>query len=360
MRPGNVKDLSADLLNALDKEGKFLMNLGLEIAPYWLKSRPNLTKKQFLQPNPGQTFLQTFLLSAATVKDSASGKNKLGTGFRFKLFNGYATNEYLQKQKELQFILNINSAIAAAKAFIGISINSRIDAIEFIANILKETGHNEEVIKDFRILAIKHAANFDDSKSGINLYIEDLNNTVDRNNFDLKKKVAELSRKRIGFILEVAGASGFATSSSKNAFERAGVWITAAYVVSEMDACNFSLRYLFSNKDSAVSSFDAGSSYVKELSKFSLSIEGMLRWYRAEFPDFNNIGQAITKVDKDFTYRLAIQSAYKISNDISVNISLGKDFDTPFVTGSGFFSILGINYSILNKAKVSLSPESTE
>ncbi len=40
MKPTSNKDLAADVLNSFDKDGKLLMNLGLEVSPYWLKSRP--------------------------------------------------------------------------------------------------------------------------------------------------------------------------------------------------------------------------------------------------------------------------------------------------------------------------------
>lgn len=74
----------------------------------------------------------------------------------------------------------------------------------------------------------------------------------------------------------------------------------------------------------------------------------MFRWFRAEIPDLNINNQPIVRVTKDFTYRLAVQGSFMISNDVSINLNLGKDFNSPFITGSGF-SILGLNYSIFNK-----------
>jgi hypothetical protein len=75
----------------------------------------------------------------------------------------------------------------------------------------------------------------------------------------------------------------------------------------------------------------------------------MGRFYRSELPDFNLAGDRITRVDKDFTYRLAAQAAYRVAGSISVNLSLGKDFNAPFLKRSGFFSIVGVNYTIFNK-----------
>ena len=59
MRPSSIKKISNDILNSFDKDGKLIMNLGLEVSPYWLKSRPNLSRKEYLEPTQFQSFIQT-------------------------------------------------------------------------------------------------------------------------------------------------------------------------------------------------------------------------------------------------------------------------------------------------------------
>jgi hypothetical protein len=80
----------------------------------------------------------------------------------------------------------------------------------------------------------------------------------------------------------------------------------------------------------------------------------MLRWYSADIPDFNIDNQPIVRVEKRFTYRVAFQASYLITQQISFNISVGKDFDSPFNANAGFFSIFGLNYSVFNTEKVKL------
>jgi hypothetical protein len=75
----------------------------------------------------------------------------------------------------------------------------------------------------------------------------------------------------------------------------------------------------------------------------------MMRWYRAEIPDFNMMNQPITRLEKDFTYRVAAQLSYSIFEDVSVNLSIGKDFDSPVFKGTSIFSIFGVNYTIFNR-----------
>lgn len=356
LKPTSQKDLAADVLSAFDENGKLLMNLGLEVAPYWLKSRPTLTKEKYLHPKPGQALLQSLNISAATVKDSVSGNNKLGVGLRFRLFNGEPVKEYLEKEAELKGQLNIVAAVAAAKAMVGTLVNTREEAIAVIVDALIELEYKQPIIDAFKAAAAAEAEKHDDSKTGITNFLAAIATSVVDTNGNLISKVAELSKKRVGFILEMAGAGSFITSQSKDGvFERAGIWLNASNYVTENDAWTVSARYFFANKDSSLSNFDGGISYLKEQSRFSFSLEGMVRWYRAEIPDVNINNDPIIRVEKDFTYRFAVQSAYRIGRDISVNLSLGKDFDSPFISGSGFFSILGFNYSIFKREKVDLA-----
>ncbi|HYG03687.1 MAG TPA: hypothetical protein VD927_14665, partial [Chryseosolibacter sp.] len=176
-------------------------------------------------------------------------------------------------------------------------------------------------------------------------YTEMINATIDEESAELKRQVVALAKRRIGFIAEVAGASSFFTTAHDK-FEKAGIWINASNVVSQTDAWNFSARYFFADSDSATSNFDFGLAYIKELSNLCLSVEAMGRSYRAEIPDFNINNEPVTIVEKDFTYRLAAQASYRIAEDISVNLSFGKNFDSPFIERGGFFSILGVRYSI--------------
>lgn len=106
---------------------------------------------------------------------------------------------------------------------------------------------------------------------------------------------------------------------------------------------------MHTSSDTVINNMDVGLGFLTKGKCYNISLEGMLRWYRAEMPALNTNNQPITRLEKKFTYRLAVQGSYTISKDISVNLSLGKDFDTPFITGKGVFSILGINYSLFSK-----------
>jgi hypothetical protein len=347
MRPTSAKSLATDVLTSFDKNGKLLMNLGLEVAPYWLKSRPNLTRKTYLNPNLGQAFMQSLSISAGTAKDSATGSNKLGAGFRFRLSNGKPVAALETAEKELSAKNDIINIINSVRAVIDES-NTKKSVIDDIAEKLKDKLKlDETVIKSIKTRATDLAANFEQTEEGLSKFLQALIRDRDSADYDLKKKVSDLVYDRRGFILEFAGATGY--SSDEKKFERFGFWGNASYFVSPDDFFTLTARYMHKSNDTSINNVDIGLGFLKKGTSYNISIEGMLRWYRAQVPAFNSSNQPITRLEKNFTYRLAVQGSYIITKDISVNISIGKDFDSPFISSKGVFSILGLNYSIFSK-----------
>ncbi len=347
MRPTNAKSLATDVLSSFDKNGKLLLNLGLEVAPYWLKSHPGLTREKYLNPNVGQAFLQSLSISAGTAKDSATGSNKLGAGFRFRLSNGKPVaalkEAELEMSKKDEITLTINNVSAGA-----VATDTKESLIDELAKKLKtELKLDEPVIKSVIDRAKELAGTFGNKPDDIESFFEALINDRDAADIDLKKKISNLVYDRRGFVLEFAGATGY-NSDVKN-FDRLGFWGNASYYVSPDDFFTLTARYMHKGNDTVMNNVDVGLGFLKKGPSFNISVEGMLRWYRADIPALDIANMPITRVEKKFTYRLAVQGSYIITKDISVNLSIGKDFDSPFVSGSGVFSILGLNYSIFSK-----------
>src|SRR5438105_1043996 len=72
LKPTTARSLAADVANSFDKNGKLIVNLGLEASPYWMQSRPLLTREQYLHASLLQLVKQSLSLSAASAKDSAN------------------------------------------------------------------------------------------------------------------------------------------------------------------------------------------------------------------------------------------------------------------------------------------------
>jgi hypothetical protein len=347
MRPTSAKSLATDVLSSFDKNGKLLMNLGLEVAPYWLKSNPRLTRKTYLNPNLGQAFMQSLSISAGTAKDSASGANKLGAGFRFKLSNGKPVAALETAEMELskkdEIVLVINNVRSNVEE--GDTKKSVMD--EIAAKLKGELKLDDAVINSIKTRANELAGKFGNTSDDINKFLQALITDRDEADMELKKKISELVYDRRGFIVEFAGATGYSPDEKK--FERFGFWGNASYFVSANDFFTLTARYMHRSNDTSINNVDVGLGFLKKGTSYNISIEGMLRWYRAEMPAFNTNNQPITKLEKSFTYRLAVQGSYILTKDISVNLSIGKDFDSPFISGKGVFSILGLNYSLFSK-----------
>lgn len=347
MRPTSAKSLATDVLSSFDKNGKLLMNLGLEVAPYWLKSHPKLTRKMYLNPTAGQAFLHSLSISAGTAKDSASGANKLGAGFRFRLSNGkpvaaleVAGTELSMKDSITLVINNVRSVIDAGdtKKSLGDDIAAKLKA---------ELHLNDAVIKSITNRANDLAANFGNTTDELDKFLKAVISDRDGADNDLKKKISDLVYDRRGFILEFAGATGY--NSEEKKFERFGFWGNASYFVSPDDFFTVTARYMHKSNDTSINNVDVGLGFLTKGTAYNISIEAMLRWYQAKLPAFNSTNQPITRLEKSFTYRLAVQGSYTLTKDISVNISIGKDFDSPFISSNGVFSILGINFSLFSK-----------
>jgi hypothetical protein len=346
MRPTTAKGLASDVLNSFDKDGKLLMNLGLEVTPYWLKSHPDLTRKKYLNPTVGQAFKQTFTLSAATVKDSSTGNNKLGAGFKFRLADGRPTDELEAADKQLIAHGTILNHINVIRTTLE-DDDTKAKVIEAILENLRGDNIDNQIIQSIKTKSEALSADFGETKKDLQAFLEKLIEILDEEALELKQKVSELVYDRKGFILEFASATGYNSTDQK--LDRLGFWGNASYFVSPNDFFTLTGRYLRQNNDTSVTNIDIGLGFLKKNQKYNISIEGMFRWYRAEIPDLSSGGQPITRLDKDFTYRLAVQGSYIISKDISINISIGKDFDSPFISKSGVFSILGLNYSLFSK-----------
>lgn len=349
LKPSSLKDIGTDVLNSFDENGKLRMNLGIELTPYWLSSRPYLTFEKYTQPTLGQTILQTFNLSFATVKDSVTNKDKFGLGLRFQLKNGKPAPEYLNKEKLLKKRLATLSSIRQVGFLVGKTINSTKDAAAFFMDFLEKNRNEFTRDEATTLLTIFEETIKNYTDTTLKEFFVDLRGKLAGENSQLASKVVELSKRRYGLFLEFAGAMGFAPSKEKQGIERSGVWLTASYYYKTGDSWFASARYQFSNRDTSQNNFDFGLSYAKELKSVSISTEGMFRWYSATLPGFNSNNQPVSRIEKDITWRFALQGSVLITEGISLNLSLGKDFNAPFNKNQGYFSIVGFNYTFIKK-----------
>lgn len=351
LRPSSYKEFSADILNSFDHEGKLLMNLGMEVSPYWLKSNPNLTREQFINPSTWQSISQTFTLSAATVKDSLTKSNNLGIGFRTQIIQGKVSKKYEEKYNELQqyeTLIGVIESVRIALVSSG-TLKNYEDVLQAIKRIGNEADLDESIINK-SLEQAKLLKSKTNNTQDLEKFCFDISNAIDKSINQLTIEVIELQKKRTGFSLEVASAAKFNTKSdSKNSFEKVGLWVNANNYVSENDSFTLTVRIMSNANDSLKVNTDLGLGYLKEGKKYNFSLEALMRWYRVELPALNNLDEPITIIEKDFSYRLATQLTFLLSEKISFNMNFGKDFNDLKISGSSFFSIFGLQYYIFDK-----------
>ncbi len=349
MKPTGTKELAADVLSAFGPDGKLLMNLGLEVSPYWLKSHPALTAQEYIHPSPLQTIKQTLTLSAATVKDSATGNNNLGAGFRFMILNGQPVDSQAVVKMQLQAYNQLQALIATARRIALDSFTSRARAIEWIKENAANFNLDGALLIQFEKEANALMPAYTDNTNSIKEFLRAVENRLSELNRSMRMQFSRLLYQRKGFALEFAGASAFNMTQHRS-WEKVGAWATASYFVSRTDLFAATARFMSRNSDTLHSNFDLGFAYLKEGSQYNLSLEGLLRWYWMQSPYMLG-NERLYRHDQGFTYRLAAQVSYRILKDVSVNFSLGKEFEDEQIQSSGFFSILGFNYSLFAKRK---------
>jgi hypothetical protein len=346
MRPTSTEQLKTDLLSAFDKNGKLLMNLGLEFQPYWLKNRPGLTRKEYLNPTGFGGVIRSLAISGATVKDSTTGNNNFGLGLRFRVLHGRPTDS----------VAYYDSALGANDIPVGLlqpvrlnpgnftkaSIKALIDGAVTEGKLPAKQGEFVKEILDE--IAAKYQG---DDSATIKAYQKEVEEALVAAGDAAQARLAAIQDDRKGLTLDFAGAAGFEQRPLETR-RRIGVWGNLNYYVSPDDLFTLTGRAYFSNGDTSQNNLDVGLAYTKKAQQFSLSLEGLIRYYDAEAPDFA-VGGNAKKHDHSFTYRFALQASYQIAKHISLNLSVGKDFDRAFISGSSFVSIFGFNYTIFNR-----------
>ncbi len=386
-RPTTPKGVSTALLSSLGSNG-LQPNANFEFAPYWLKSRRFLTfddyygLKNGVAANEGQAIdknmLRSLAISFATnklndQKDTIHGTN-LSIGLRTQIFSGHASSDMVKAFHKLDIASRsknmIRSALTRVRMHSQDSIIQKLvlGQVHFPQLVMRLQGGVTALLNINRDIATEDTA---EVRSRAFKLLADLEQLVGENGLtgemalkllDSKiddtvkdalefQEIANADKSKVGFLWEVAiaGVQHFPDDSyNKSSFQKMGIWSTLSYR-SEDQRSEFSLllRKTFTNNDSASSNLDLGLSATRIVDKgFNYGLECIYRSYEFRYltKDFN--GNNITAIKSGSTYRLALNMEYKISEVISLNASIGKDFDGPFVTKNNFLSVIGANISL--------------
>jgi hypothetical protein len=354
-RPATPRAFAVSLLSALQRGDTVLPDgFAMEVAPYWLVPHDRLEFKTYINPNVAQSIRQTFSISVASTKavtppiDAIAKLMDVGVGFRTSPWSGMATPE-VEK-------LRVAIVTAAAQASV---IDALLDQITPALGTVPSNlataiarlraGPHLNLSNDWfdqltRTLQIALGANGDATIVHDTLMKMRIDGDATR-----KKAALELQRanqKRTGFTMDLAGAFVTRTTDAQGSgarLTREGVWVTTGYSNAELSFLGLA-RYVGNSEEASSKThlFDSGFRFSGTTGDLTASLEAI---YRRDLSSVRVLTTA-SKVVAIFEY--------KVSEDITLTSTFGKDFDdTHFGRNGSMISILGVSFGLGGRPAVS-------
>jgi len=348
-RPTTPRGVATTLLSALQKSDTLLPNgFAMEVSPYWLVSHPKLEFSSYMMPAVAQSISQTFSVSVAVTKaaaaDAATNAIDIGVGFRTSPLFGNPTTE----TKRLAIVVHTSAAsdsmIDALIALIPDAGQLPSDVTAAVAQ-LERAAHPGVSDGDYKII-------FD----GVRVAVSGKTSAEARvalnrlRGDETRKKAAQdlqtASQRRVGVTLDVAGALVTRTTDlqdSRARLTRGGVWATGGYSGEYVSALGLG-RYIRNSDDPLASSdlFDTGGRISASIHDFTASFEAIHR------------RDVSTERVLDSATKATVTLEYKVSEDLSVTSTFGKDFDdTHFGHKASTITLLGVSLGLGQRPNVS-------
>ncbi|MBL8006598.1 MAG: hypothetical protein JNJ56_03645 [Ignavibacteria bacterium] len=365
-KPQTPKALGVSLLNAFNNVNIIPGNYSFEAAPYWLFDHPDLTFKDYYNSSPGQTLLNNLALSLATAPlDSPKSGTALAIGIRTLLFSGKANdalnsklNLYLHQvygepfrvdmlndlsSENLKTVTDleneINNSVSAAKENPVELKNLGNSKTEYLTNLQNTL---EEIINSSKFRNKNDTLSNEEMNELIEKVISESDIASDKNIKSALTEARSEDKKRKGFSLEFAGAlsADFVNDSTSNGkISGIGGWINPLFSTDFMDFVG-TMRFLSYLQDGITENkYDAGVRFIVSTDVFGISAEALVRASSELTP----------------TYRYALNIDYRMTKNVYITGTFGKNFDGSPVNGNGdLITLLGINFGMGNEPVIKL------
>lgn len=374
-RPKSFNAMEASLLSSFTSGANVIIprNYAIEFSPYWFRSHPTLTFKEYVSPTAGQSLLQNLSFSLATTtekssEDTSQSFSKMGIGVRTQIFTGKATDYLTDVMLYATLIKNRQKVVIGM-----ISVLNYIKTLSFpdktayrdkfdyeFGNMLKsmKDPNLELALKQLKIEFVDPIWVSDTIKdpenvtNGINKIIEKLKEqTVTKDYQDLVKNLEFSIKEKWGFILEINGALVLDFPTNDIGYSQVpqwGIWIIPTY---RLKSLHFEfigmIRYLHKNVPNDFSdNIDLGGKLVYQSLKFSIYAEGLYRYQSMIVSKISDGSTTTTTTRKQSDYRIDCTFEYKIADKLSVNYTIGKNFNEPLVQSGNLISTVGLNFGI--------------
>lgn len=373
-KPKSYNQLETTLINSFSQEGSFGIprNFGLEVMPYWLKSKPykefsyeKLSKNQCAP-------LENLALSMGTVNENIGDtlfNTKIGFGVRTLIFSGKVAKNDLDSIRVLKEAF-LNKSFSHVNLIFVLTIiqNESFNSYQnFISKLEEELRKSMidtdsiEIEKEVSI-AIEYVETvFPAEKWTNNTKTEQVANEVktavniklnEEEFTSLAKNIEDQQTRKYGFFWEIAMATYLDFPYGNIDYSlvpKLGIWTTATYrLPSQKVDFIGTFRFIkdFQLENEAFN-LDYGGALIFHVHKFSFAGEYLQRFQSAVLESStNDEGYKIRTSKTRFDYRATLNISYQISPGVVVAYSFGKNFGFSDNNSNDLINQLSINFGL--------------
>ena len=355
-RPSTPRAFAVSLLSALQRGGDSVLpnSFALEVAPYWLRGHPALTFDRYSNPGIGQSLKQTFSVSVATAKALVDGRasntlTDIAVGVRASPFAGKTGADVAALRDAIIAMNTQDAVITTLLATIGTPTrpvpNPPLDLLQKLRNAPHPGISDQRHEAFFSALeaALQQALGATTDAAVMRAALLKLRAEGDVTRKRTAAALQAATQVRTGFTLDLAGALVARASNVSGGGDtrrtRTGFWATTGFS-GERGSVLGLVRYQENTEvvDATATLVDAGLRAIGFIGDLTLSFEAIYR--RDHSPD-----SLLSS-----TERALVNLEYKVTEDLSVSSSFGRDYgDTRFGLQGGAITVLGVTFGLGRK-----------
>jgi hypothetical protein len=363
-RVSTPRALAVELLSKTEQTTVIPKDYALEVAPYWLRSRPKLSFEQYTRPTPGQSLRQSFAVSLATSHaDSSAGDSavtRVAIGLRVMPTGGRPSAKFNAMVDSLRTLQRARIPLIRRQVDATDSIEATTDSIETIRTALATARSAPDSVR--RRLEPRLEAQLDTLRSVIDSLqqIVDSMETMRSSQADSLRKIAQAmgseEAERVGQFTELAVA--LAASYPGEQFDggrlsRVGVWGTWGYRLEapRLDVIGL-LRFQRDIVGEDENSLDAGGRLYWRHERLAISGEFVNRT-AFDLSDLEREGGA-TRATLTFesSNRAVGVVEFRATDAMFVSMSFGRDHRAPATERHPLIAALGLSLQFGDKPVV--------
>jgi hypothetical protein len=291
--PRSPKDLGLALYNAYSG-GSLGQDVAIDVAPYWLIARPELTYDEYVRPSPLRQLLQNLSASVATAAVPEQSATDIGLGLRTHvLFVDTSDVEADEKRTQAESELFAIQGAEAAKTLYELQGCDKTPDTKLCRDLrekLKKISEAEQKLKD------------------------------------ATKAVQDVLAVRSGFSIGLAGAVAFRSAADQfkpNDFQRAAGWANVGYRSKLIELAGL-VRFTTVDGEQRLQFIDLGARVGVFRPTWGVNGEAIYRAVSGDAPAVKN------------SARLAGTFEFKVADEIFISATYGKEADNETKTGKTF------------------------